>query len=135
MSEFLFSLAMTVYSFALPLAWLALAVCVVVLLPMALFRVTRPYAGVGLFLASWIFGLTTWTLGAAVTFATYGWVGLIIGLFLFGVGVVPIGIFAAFVTLKSASLGFSLIAMLVVVIAARIGGMALAEAGGRPQGG
>ena len=129
MSDSLAGLAATVYSIALPLSWLVLAACVVVLLPMALFSRTRPKAGAGLLLASWLFGLTTWTLGAAITLSTYGILGLVLGLVLLGVGVVPIGIFAAFVSLKSASLGFSLIAMSVLVFVTRFGGVALAGSG------
>lgn len=125
MNEFFFDLAIGLYSFLLPFAWLALAISVLVLVPMALYPGTRAQAGVGLYLASWVFGLTTWLLGAAVTFATFGWLGLIIGVMLFGVGVVPIGIFAAFFFVKAWSLGISLIVMSVVVLAARAGGMAL----------
>jgi hypothetical protein len=85
-------------------------------------------AGFGLAIGSWLFGLTTWTLGVAVTFATYGWIGLLIGLFLAGVGVVPIGIFAAFFfKIKSVSLGISMIVMTVVTIVSRGVGVALME--------
>lgn len=127
MNEALSRLAVSVYSVALPFSWLALAVCVLVLVPMAMFRNTRAQAGVGLFIASWLFGLTTWTLGATVTFVTFGWVGLLIGLVLFGVGVVPIGIFAAFFVINSWSLGLSLIVMSVGVFAARAAGIILVE--------
>ena len=121
MNETLAGFALSVYSATLTLSQGTFAVCVLVLLPMAVFPSTRGLAAGGLFLASWLFGLTTWALGATVTFATYGWVGLILGMMLFGVGVVPVGIFAAFVTLKLPSLGFSLIGMSIVVYAARVG--------------
>ena len=123
MNETLAGFALSVYSATLTLSQGTFAVCVLVLLPMAVFPSTRGLAGRGLFLASWLFGLTTWTLGATVTFSTYGWVGLILGMMLFGDGVVPVGIFAAFVTLKLPSLGFSLIGMSIVVYAARVGGI------------
>ena len=48
-----------------------------------------------------------------------------VGIFFFGVGVVPIGIFAAFFSVKSLSLGVSLIVMSLVVFAARGGGTVL----------
>ena len=118
------------YSILLPLSWIGVVIAILVLGPMAMFRSTRSAAGVGLFFASYLFGLTTWFLGATVTFATWGWLGLIIGVFLLGVGVVPIGILAAFVSLHEPSLGFSLIVMVVVVFATRMGGMALTESGG-----
>lgn len=120
-------LAARIYMFLLPLSWIAIAISVLVLTPFALFRRTRAKAGFGLYLASWVFGLTTWMLGATVTFVAYGWIGLLIGLFFFGVGVVPIGIFAAFFSLKSLSLGLSMIVMAVVVYVARGAGVALME--------
>jgi hypothetical protein len=119
------------YSFLLPVAWIGVAIVVFLLLPMALFRSTRPAAGTGIFFSSYLFGLTTWFLGATLTFATWGWVGLLIGLFIAGVGVVPIGILAAFISLKDPTVGFSLIAMIVIVFATRMGGMALAESNGK----
>lgn len=118
------------YSILLPIAWIGVAIIVVVLLPMALFRATRSAAGTGIFFSSYLFGLTTWFLGATVTFVTWGWVGLLIGLIIAGVGVVPIGILAAFISLKEPTLGFSLIAMVVIVIATRMGGMVLAQSSG-----
>ena len=122
-------LAVRIYSILLPFSWLVFGIAIFVLVPMALFPNTRPQAGVGLFMASWLFGLTTWMLGAAVTFASFGWPGLLIGMFLLGVGVVPIGIFAAFFAVKSMSLGTSLIVLVIITFASRAAGAALAEAG------
>lgn len=119
-----------VYSFLLPIAWIAVAIVVVILLPMALFRATRSVAGIGIFASSYLFGITTWFLGATITFATWGWIGLLIGLLFAGIGVVPIGVLAAFIALKEPVLGFSLIAMIFIVFGARAGGMAIAELNG-----
>ena len=88
---------------------------------MALFRKTRGLAGEWLYVASIIFGLATWFLGASVTFYTWGWTGFLIGVFLAGVGVVPIGIAAAFFSLHDSSLGISLIIMSIIVFATRAG--------------
>lgn len=120
-----------VYSFLLPISWVGIAIVVLILLPLSAFKATRGFAGICIFFSSYLFGITTWFLGATVTFATWGWLGLIIGLLLAGVGVVPIGILAAFISLGSPSLGFSLIAMVVIVFAARGGGMALTESAAR----
>lgn len=117
------------YTFLLPLAWIGAVIVAVVLLPMTLFKKSRPLVGTGMLLASYLFGLTTWFLGAAVTFATWGWVTLIIGLLLGGVGVVPIGALAAFIVLGEPSLGVSIIAMTLIVIATRIVGAALMVSG------
>ena len=127
MNELIASISLKVYTFLLPISWIAFAIAIFVLVPMALFRRTRSSAGIGLFIASWLFGITAWTLGATVTFATYGWIVLLISLFFFGVGVMPVAIFAAFFSLKSLSLGVTLIIMVIIVFGCRIGGAALAE--------
>ncbi len=140
MNESIASFCAEAYSFLLPLFELGTVIVVFVLLPLALFKSTRGAVGTIMYGASWFFGITTWFLGATITFATWGWVGLLIGLFMAGVGVVPIGILAAFISLKSSEFGFSLILMCVVVFATRLGGIALMhraavhQAGGEPSG-
>jgi hypothetical protein len=85
-------------------------------------RKTRGAAGVGLLITSYIFGATTWLLGTAVTFASFGWLGLIIGLLVLGIGVVPLGIIGAFFKLDIVDLGVSLCVMLIITLAARFAG-------------
>lgn len=113
------------YTILLAISWLALALVLLVLLPMALFRRLRAWSGSAIFYSSYLFGATTWLLGALVTFASYGWPGFIIGFLLLGVGVVPIGIFGAFFDLESGRLGVSLVVMLIVTYGARLVGAAL----------
>jgi hypothetical protein len=125
MSSSLAGMAATIYTFVLPVAWIVLAVNALIVLPMCVFKRLRPTAGLAFFMSSYLFGLTTWMLGAVVTFATMGWIGLLVGLMIAGVGVVPLGIFAAFVLLKEFSLGLSLIVMSILVFATRMGGFAL----------
>ena len=127
MNQAIAEFCIKIYTYMLPIAWIGVAIVVVILLPLAIFHKTRSFAGTGIFFSSYIFGITTWFLGAAVTFVTWGWVGLLIGLMLGGIGVVPIAILAAFISLSEPSLGFSLIAMVIIVFTTRIGGMALAE--------
>lgn len=125
MTEAIIEFSIKAYTMLLPLAWIGIFVTVLILLPMSLFKRTRASAGKGMYHVSWLLGATTWFLGAAVTFATWGWLALIIGLLLAGIGVVPIAILAAFISLKSLSLGFSLIVMVILVFATRVGGLAL----------
>ena len=125
MNQYITEFCIKAYSFLLPISWIGIAIIVVILLPLSLFRATRGIAGAGIVYSSYLFGLTTWFLGATVTFATWGWTGLLIGLAIAGVGVVPIGILAAFISLKDPNLGFSLIALVAIVFATRMGGIAL----------
>ena len=125
MNQYITEFCIKAYSFLLPISWIVIAIIVVILLPLSLFRATRGFAGAGIIYSSYLFGLTTWFLGATVTFATWGWTGLLIGLVIAGVGVVPTGILAAFISLKDPNLGFSLIAMVAIVFATRMAGIAL----------
>lgn len=120
-------LVVRMYKSLFPGSWVILGIGVVVLGPLALFRVTRPWAGLDLFLGSFVIGLTTWLLGSAGTLEIYGLVVAIIGWLILGVGVVPIAIFASFFTLGYPAMGWSLIVMPIVTSAFRSIGSALSE--------
>lgn len=72
-----------------------LGLCIVILLPLSVFRVSRIVALWGFFIASYIFGLGVWMYGFLVTYQFWGGTGIFIGLLLGVVGVVPLGIIAA----------------------------------------
>jgi hypothetical protein len=122
MREWVIEIATKAYSFALPLYSIALAVAIFALIPLAIWRRTRGAAGVGLMVTSYIFGLTTWLLGTAVTFGSFGWLGIIIGLLVFGVGVVPLAIIGAIFKLENGGMAMALFGMAAVTLAARFGG-------------
>jgi hypothetical protein len=73
----------------------SVTLCVVVFLPMSIFRATRPVAVFGFQLASYVFGVDVWMLGLLVTYNLWGVGAVFLGLFIAGVGVVPIGVIAA----------------------------------------
>ena len=122
MREWVMEIAVKAYTFTLPFYELALAVAIFVLLPLTIWRKTRGAVGAGLLITSYIFGLTTWLLGAAVTFGSFGWFGLIIGLLFLGVGVVPLAIIGAIFKLDNGGLALVLFVMVVVTFGARFGG-------------
>jgi hypothetical protein len=118
--------SVSIYTVLLPIAWIVLAIAVLVLIPLAVWPRTRAAAAVGLFISSYVFGATTWFLGAAITFGSFGWFGLIVGLFFLGLGVVPLGIIGAYFKLDLGGLAVSLFVMLFITFAARFGGTLLA---------
>ena len=122
MREWVMEIAVKAYTFTLPFYELALAVAIFVLLPLTIWRKTRGAASAGLLITSYIFGLTTWLLSAAVTFGSFGWFGLIIGLLFLGVGVVPLAIIGAIFKLDNGGLALVLFVMVVVTFGARFGG-------------
>ncbi len=86
----------------------------------------RVAVGVALFISSYVYGLSVWIYGLAVTLALWGWVAVIIGIFLGGVGVVPIGIVAALFNGQWVPF-WALIIMSILTIGTRIVGMLLIE--------
>lgn len=69
--------------------------CVLILLPLSRFRVTRTASYVGFVVASYIFSSGVWLYGFIVTYTLWGGIGVFVGLCLGGIGVVPLGIVAA----------------------------------------
>src|SRR5438445_11070222 len=74
---------------------IALDVCVVGLLPLCIFRKTRPWAGLAFYLVSFLFGTMLFAFSCLVVVQIWGYGGLIFGLILGGVGVVPVAFFAS----------------------------------------
>jgi hypothetical protein len=91
--------AATVSEKALPILNVATVIgmifCVVILLPLSVFRATRFVAVWGFFIASYIFGVDVWMYGFLVTYDLWGAGGILAGLVLGFVGVVPLGMIAA----------------------------------------
>lgn len=74
--------------------WIALAVDLLLLLPLAVVRVLRPWSAGLILLSSFLFGLITWFLGLVLTYTLWGLGAVILGLFFLGVGVVPFALLA-----------------------------------------
>src|ERR1019366_44455 len=84
-----------VYEYLNIAAIIAFAVCVFILLPCALFRVTRKVSVYGLLISSVIFGASTWILGFLVTLQYWGSTGVFVGVIMGVVGIVPLGMLAS----------------------------------------
>lgn len=67
---------------------------IAILLPLALFKKTRGFAGTGLYLSSYIFGLNLWIFSFLMAYAFWGVVGVFLGIIFLGVGVVPVAALA-----------------------------------------
>src|SRR5262249_1298898 len=109
------------------MAQIGVAVAVLILLPLSIWKRAQPFTGVILFAGSYLFGLTTWLLGTAAALLAYGWPGVLLGLIFFGIGVVPIGIFGAFFKLGLSELGWSLCGMLAITVICRLIGLRFAD--------
>jgi len=97
-----------------------------ILLPAGIFKKIRPYAGIGLFISSYVFGLTLWLTGLLITYVLWGIWAVIIGLFILGIGVVPIAILATLFSGVWSMFGF-LLFMVFVTFGTRVLGMTWAE--------
>ena len=108
------------------LTWVAFAIVVFVLLPLAIPKATRGFSSVALFVAPYVFGATLWMDGLLLTLAIWGVCAVFIGSFLAGIGVVPIAMLA---TLLKGMWGpvIELILLTIMTFGCRIGAMPLAE--------
>jgi hypothetical protein len=106
--------------------WLASVLLFVnlVLLLVAIIPKARGFVGLVIYISSYIYGMSAWIFGLAVTLALWGWLAVIIGLFLGGVGVVPIGMLAAIFN-GQWGIFWTLLFTIVLTYGARVVGYAL----------
>ena len=78
-------------------SYFALAVSVLILLPLSLISATRAIGGIGMMYASYVFGITVWFGGFFLAYAIWGVWAVIVGLVLLGIGVVPVAMLATLV--------------------------------------
>jgi len=74
--------------------WLVLALDILIIVPLGIFKKTRGVSAIGLVVSSWVYGLTLWFWALLLTYSIWGAVAVFIGLFIVGVGVVPIAMLA-----------------------------------------
>lgn len=108
------------------LSILVLGFDIIILVPLALIPPTRPWAGLGFFISSYVFGLTGWFMGLLLTWMLWGGIAVVIGLFIMGIGVVPIGMLATLFNGMWAELGLLFLAV-ILTFGLRILGMTLTE--------
>ena len=108
------------------LSWVAFAVVVFVILPLAIPRATRGFASVVLFVASYVFGATLWMEGLLLTLSIWGLVAVFIGLFFAGVGIVPIAMLATLIKGMWWQL-LELVLLTIMTFGSRVGAVSLAE--------
>jgi len=74
---------------------IAALICVFIFLPLCIFRKTRPWAGVGYYYASYVFGTMLFAYSCLFAVFAWGYGALAVGLIFAGVGVVPVALLAA----------------------------------------
>jgi len=108
------------------IAWIVLAINILILLPLGLFRKTGAIGGIGMYVSSYAFGLTLWFLGLLLTYFVWGFLGVFIGLALLGIGVVPVAMLAMLLNGEWGTL-LVLIILTVLTFGSRMLGMYFAE--------
>jgi|GEM_PF-345232 len=120
------SLADKIFPYLVKISTWVLLVLIFVLIPMAYFKKTKAYAGVGLYITSYFFGFSMWMYSALVVYVSWGLFVMFIGLFLFGVGVLPIAILASIFNGEWSVLG-QLIYLIGLTYGSRIIGLRIVE--------
>lgn len=112
------------YPWLLALNGITFAITVFLFLPNAIFSSTPRFAGSGMMIASYVFGLTLWVWSLLLTYDLWGGLGLLIGLFMAGVGVVPLAMLATLVNAMWSELG-QLVLLLIITFGVRVWGYGL----------
>ncbi len=94
MVNWLLEKALILYRFLLPISVWTFIVCVLILVPLALFKRTREWAGLGFYIGSFVFGISMWVWCSIITLVLAGIGYLVAGILFAGIGVVPIAFFA-----------------------------------------
>ncbi len=93
------------YPYLVPIFQITFTVCILILLPIAIFKKTRQFSSIAFFIASYVFGIITWIWSFLLAYVSWGFIGLLIGLLIGGVGVIPIAMLATIFNGKWAALG------------------------------
>jgi len=72
-------------------------ISIFILFPLTIFKKTRSFSAITLYVFSYIFGLSAWVFALITTLLTFGTIGVIIGLVLFGGGIIPVGLLGAMI--------------------------------------
>jgi len=123
-------LSAQLYPWLLALNGLTFVLTVCVLLPNAIFSSTPRFAGNGMVVPYYVFGVTLWVWSLLLTYALWGFLGLLVGLVMAGVGVVPLAMLATLFNGMWSHLG-QLVLLLVIALAVRMWGFALLEKAAR----
>ena len=74
--------------------WIVFVLDILIFLPLGIFKKTKGASAFGLFLSSYVCGLTLWFWALLLTYLIWGTTAVFIGLFIAGIGVIPIAILA-----------------------------------------
>lgn len=110
------------------IGWILLAVNIVILLPLSIFKWLRGFTGGGIFFSSFLFGLVAWLLGFILTYSIWGAWAVVIGILFLGGGVVPIALLATAINGYWDPF-FTLLVVTALTFSARTIGMHIAESG------
>lgn len=87
-------LGLTILPWLSIIMWFILAIDLLVILPLGLFKKTKGASAISLVISSYFYGVTLWFWTLLLTYLIWGGIAVFIGLFIAGIGVVPIAILA-----------------------------------------
>lgn len=74
---------------------IAFLLCVLIFLPLSIFRTTRFVSAMGFIISSYVFGASAWFAGLLASYIYFGTFWTVVALFMVAIGVVPLGIVGA----------------------------------------
>ena len=108
------------------IGWFLVAVDILILLPLSMFRSLRGFTGTVIFISSFVFGAVAWLLSFILTYALWGLWAVVVGILLFDGAVVP---FAMFATVFEGMWEpfFTLLILVIVTFGSRVIGVSIAD--------
>ncbi len=119
-------LSTTLYPWLVLISGITFLISVLILLPLSIFKKTRSVSAIGLLIASYIFGTTTWVWSFLLAYVLWGIMGLVVGLFIGGIGVVPIAMLASIFNGEWSIFG-QLVLLVVITFGVRFFSLYIAE--------
>ena len=96
------------------LSVLGLVVLILLLLPLAFPRTTRPSASTGMYVVSYVWGVALWMAATGILLNAWGMVGFVIGVLLLGIGSVPVACVACVIAGDWLNLGALVLGVVLV---------------------
>jgi len=106
--------------------WIALAIDLVIFIPLGLLKKTKIVSASGLYISSLVFGATLFFFSLLTTYFSGGIFWLLVGIFFLGIGVIPIALFFTLIKGMWLSLG-TIILLAMFAFGASILGSFLSE--------
>ena len=120
----MFDIIININDFLTSATEIVFVICILIFIPLYIFKKSRRILGVILYYRTILFGITLWLNSLLISLKYAGMIWVIIGLLFAGIGILPVAIISCMVA-KEWLLGIFLIVFILIVISLRYLGLDL----------